>query len=99
MRVRNNQSGFSIIEIAIVVVVIGIIGFLGYTFYNNQMNKTASDDSGKTSQSATASDVKSAPAVNSVADLNNAETVLDQTDPGGSNSTDADQLDAELSNF
>jgi len=100
MKLRTNQAGFSIVELVIVLVVVAIIGALGYVYYNGQMNKATSNDSGQASnESATASDIKSAPAINSVADLSSAETVLDQTDPSGSSNTDTGQLDAELANF
>lgn len=100
MKFRSNQPGFTAIEIAIVVVVIGIIGLLGYVVYNNQVNKTASNNTiQETSQPTTANDVESAPEVNSVEDLDKAEAVLDQTDPGSSNTSDAEQLDAELGTF
>jgi len=91
----RNQSGFTLVEIAIVIVVVGIIAFLGYTFYNNQIQKSASDES---SQSAVAEDVDSAPEINSTEDLDAAEEVLDGTDPSG-NSSDSSQLDAELAEF
>ena len=95
MKLRNDQSGFSAVEIVVVIVIIGIIGFLGYTFYSNQMNKAADTNQQEAGQSDAANDVKSAPQINSVADLDAAEAVLDQTDP----STDTSQLDAELANF
>lgn len=50
-------------------------------------------------QSAKANDVASAPAVNSVSDLSKAQTLLNQTNPGGSNNTDVSQLDAQLVKF
>lgn len=93
MKLRS-QSGFSIIEVGIVIAVIGIIGLLGYTFYTNQVNKTNNTDQ-QTSQTETTSDVKTAPQITSAADLDAAETALDQTDP----SADTSQLDAEVANF
>lgn len=50
-------------------------------------------------QSAKANDVASAPTVNSINDLIKAQTLLDQTNPSGSNNTDARQLDAQLAKF
>ena len=100
MKAHNSQSGFSIAEVGLVVIIIAIIGFLGYTFYSSQMDKTASNDNSQTSsEPAIASDVTTAPAISSVADLDLAQATLDQTDPGGSNSSDTSQLDAELGNF
>lgn len=99
MKARNNQSGFSAVEVVVVFIVIAVIGLLGYAYYNNQAKKTVSDESSQTSSQATASDVKSAPAINSVADLDAAQATLDQTDPSGSSDADTTQLDAELANF
>ena len=99
MIARNGRLGFSVIEVVIVAVVVGIVGLLGYAFYTNQAKKAANDTAQTSSQSATASDVKSAPVINHVSDLNTAETVLDQTDPSGTNNTDVNQLNSELANF
>lgn len=97
MSTYTRQKGFSIVEILLVVAVVGIIGFLGYTFYNNYQTETNKTSTADSSQSATASDVATAPAVNSASDLDKAQAVLDQTNPGSS--TDASQLDSEVSNF
>ncbi len=97
MSFRTNQSGFSVVELAIVVSVIAALSFVCYSVYNQQHNKTASTTGA--SQSAKASDVASAPTISSTSDLNKALTTLNQTDPSGSNNTDASQLDAQLANF
>jgi prepilin-type N-terminal cleavage/methylation domain-containing protein len=95
MRSHGNQSGFSIVEVVIVLAVLGFVGLLGYTAYNRvNDSKTANN-----SQSATASDVKSAPAINSTSDLDSAQATLEQTDPSAGNGTDTSQLDNELSAF
>lgn len=100
MKRHTNRSGFSILEVAIIVVVIAIIGLLAYTFYNRRASDAALNGNNRTnSQSAVATDVETAPAINDTASLDAAETVLDQTNPGGSNNADASQLDAELSTF
>ena len=100
MKARSKQLGFSPVEVILVVVVVAVIGLLGYVYYNNQAKKTTSNENSQTSsQSATASDVKSAPAINSTSDLDSAQTALDQTDLSSSNDTDANQLDAEVTNF
>lgn len=93
MKIRNTQSGFSVVEIVIIVTVIAVLGFVGYSVYNRQQTKTAD------TTSQTAGDVKSAPEINSTSDLDKASTTLDQTDPSGSNNTDAGELDSQLSAF
>lgn len=99
MRLRNNQTGFSIVEIVIVLAVVGLIGFVGYKAYNNMQNSKTADNSQAKVQSPMASDVKAAPPISSTSDLDTALTTLDQTDPGGSNNTDTGQLDSELAAF
>ena len=102
MKLRANQAGFSPVELIIVLVVVAALGFVGYSVYNRQQDQSASN-SGTSQQAAdepaTANDVKSAPTISSTGDLDKANTVLDQTDPGGSNNTDASQLDSELATF
>lgn len=44
MRKQNNQSGFSIVEIAIVVVVVAIVGLLGWKFYDAKFNQAQVDN-------------------------------------------------------
>lgn len=98
MRLHSDQSGFSIVEIVIVLAVLGFIGLLGSMAYNRvHDSKTASGQS--SAQSATANDVKPAPAITSASDLDSAQATLDQTDPSTGNTTDAGQLDNELSAF
>lgn len=102
MGIRTNQSGFSGVELAIVLAMVGVLGFVGYDVYNRQNTKMA--DSSNTSQTARAespqaTDVATAPSVNSTSDLDKASAMLDQTDPSGSNNTDASQLDSQLAIF
>ncbi|MGI9027846.1 MAG: hypothetical protein ACR2FM_03340, partial [Candidatus Saccharimonadales bacterium] len=53
-----------------------------------------------TSKSTKAYDVANAPEIiRSTNDLDKAAATLDQTDPSSSNSTDVDQLDAQLAGF
>lgn len=100
MKIRTSQSGFSAVELVIVVAVVAALGFAGYSVYNRQNTKTA-DNSGtsQTSTSGSANDVASAPVVSSTSDLDKASATLDQTNPSGSNNTDAGQLDSQLSTF
>lgn len=103
MKIHTNQSGFSIVEVLIVVAVVAVLSFVGYTVYDRQQVKTTDSESNTTQQitdqSSSATDVKSAPTINSTEDLDKAEAILDQTDPGGSNNVDANQLDSETSAF
>lgn len=99
MNARSNRSGFSAVEIVIVVVVVGIVGLLGYTFYNNQAKKAANDAMTASNQPKTANDVKAAPAINHVADLDTAELTVNQTDLNDNSNADLNQLNAELANF
>lgn len=99
MKTQSRRTGFSIVEIVVVAAVLAIIGLLGYTVYKNNANKTASTGTSQTTQAATATDVKPASAIKTTADLKAAASTLDQTDPSGSNNTDASQLDSQLSAF
>lgn len=101
MKIRNNQSGFSAIELVIILVIVCVLGFVGYSVYDRQQNNTSDTGSNQqaSEQSSTASDVKPAPEINSTSDLDTASDTLEQTDPSGSNNTDAGQLDNELSAF
>lgn len=105
MTKQQNQQGFSTFIIVIIIAVIAIIGLVGFNVYNRQQaSKSVADDEAiptkmVTQESDTASDVKTAPAINNTTDLDNAEKILDQTDPGGSNNSDASQLDSQTSGF
>lgn len=102
MRLRNNQSGFSVVEVAILAVVIVGVGFVAYTVYNRKNATTANSNTPtKTSnQLATeVSDVASAPYVKSATDLDKASDTLDKTDPDKSNNADTSQLDQDLATF
>ena len=93
MRTRN-QSGFGGVEMLLVVIVVALIGALGLVFYNRN-NALIANNGG---QSPVASDVQSAPEIQSASDLEKAEAVLDQTDPSASE-VDASQLDALSAEF
>ena len=81
MSTSKFQSGFAPLEVVLVAAVVVLVGFLGYTFYTNSQQTNGSQGS---SETATANDTQSAPAVNSTSDLDTAANVLDQTDPGAS---------------
>lgn len=95
-----HQKGFSIIEVAVIVVVIGIIGLLGYTFYANSLvDQPITATASESTQPSTASDVAATPEVNSTADLDTAQSVMDATDLDASNSDDLNQFDSQVANF
>jgi|GEM_PF-2197596 len=98
MKFYNEQTGSSIILIAIVIAVIGIGATLGYMAYDRINN---SDDENKiTTQSSVAEDVNvnTVPEVEDTSDLDAALESLDQIDES---STDADStlIDSQLSEF
>jgi Tfp pilus assembly protein PilV len=101
MKLRTSQSGFSVIEFVIIALVVVAIGVVGFTVYNRQQNKNniTDNDTATVAQSPTANDVKSAPAVSSTKDLDDASKVVDQTDVEGGSNTDSGQLDSQLSAF
>ncbi|HET9850524.1 MAG TPA: prepilin-type N-terminal cleavage/methylation domain-containing protein [Candidatus Saccharimonadales bacterium] len=98
---KNNQNGFSAFELIIVVLVIAIIGVAGYWVYNKDHTATPGTPQtvANTSSPAKATDVSSAPAINTPSDLTKAEQILDQNDPSTANNSDSTQLDSQLSAF
>jgi Tfp pilus assembly protein PilE len=88
------RAGFSAVELIIILVVVVIVGLLGYAAYNSFQNKNAEQVS---AESSAASDVKTAPTIESEADLQEAESILDQTDLD--NDEDAKQLESETTAF
>lgn len=88
------RAGFSAVELIIILVVVVIVGLLGYAAYNSFQNKNAEQAS---TESSTASDVKAAPTIETEADLQEAESILDQTDP--EHDEDAKQLESETAAF
>lgn len=98
MTMLKHQSGFSIIEIAIVILVIGVGGLVGYTAYSRyQDNKSVANTTQLAKQSPVASDIAPAPSITSTTDLTTAAKTLDDTNLD--DSTDTSQLDSELSAF
>lgn len=93
MSLLKNKSGFSVIELVVVVAVVGLVAFLGYTFYNKWQDNSVKS----TEQSSVATDVPAAPKIETVDDLDAAESTLDGVQI--ENSDDSSQLDSELSAF
>lgn len=101
----HKQKGFAIIEPIVILIVIAVVVLAGWTIYHRghksapAKSSTSSTAGSAGTQSPTATDVSSAPAVNSTSDLDKAEQVLDQNDPGTANSSDSTQLSSQASNF
>ena len=98
MKRQRGQSGFSVIELVIVIVVVAALAAVGYLVYNRQ-SKTVGPSTSQDSESPTATDVATAPPINSVSDLDKALVILNQTDPGSSDNADTSQLNSQLANF
>lgn len=90
---KNNQSGFSALEIIIVVAVVAIIGYLGYTFYTNYQNRETERAAVSTADSLTA------PTINSNADLDKASQAMDETNFESASTDDLSDLENDMSNF
>lgn len=98
MRVRKNQSGFSIVELLIILVIVCILGFVGYRVYRHQTTKTNHTATTSDATKAPATDnVAPAPQINSTGDLDKAAATLDQTDTNSD--SDATTLDSQLQSF
>ncbi len=52
-RIKNNESGFSAVEIVVVIVIVGLIGAVGFLVYQKGQNKTTSSTVSATSMSKT----------------------------------------------
>lgn len=97
-----DKLGFSAVETVIVILVLGLVGFAGYTVYDRSRDNEADDNATAQhadEESATADDVSTAPEIDSSADLDVAEAVLDQNDPDNSYDADAAQLDSQTADF
>ena len=97
MSLRNDQNGFSVFEIILLVVVLAALAVIGLRVLNNHSSSTKLSNS--TTTPARSSDVSTAPAVNSSADLNKAQATLDQNDPSSANNGDSNELNNQLNGF
>ncbi len=97
MGTKQNQLGFSAVELIIVVVIVSLLGYAGFTVYSRQQDKKANDTNQVAEQSAVADDVPSAPEVNSTEDLTTAQNTLNQTNLD--DTSDSSRLDTEMSAF
>jgi hypothetical protein len=101
---RNRlQSGVGHVALVLVVLVFGAIGAIGYTLYAHpgdpETDNTKSvAGSGQGTEQATLN-VPTAPAISTASDLDKAEAVLSEVDPGANGQSDSAQLDAELNSL
>ncbi len=100
----TRQSGFGhVVTMIIVVLVFSAIGLIGYKLYANPLNSKGSEQSiGKRADPRTTTaelNVPAAPEIKSASDLDKAQSVLDQVDPGSSSQSDSSQLDSQLNSF
>jgi prepilin-type N-terminal cleavage/methylation domain-containing protein len=98
MKLLKNQTGFSVVEVAVVVVILAILGFAGYTVYSKQRDSKKTSSNTSQDANSAAGQVKSAPDINSTSDLDKAQATLDQTNPDATDS-DTAELDTQLSAF
>ena len=96
---RNRlQHGVGHIALVLVVLVFGAIGAIGYTLYahpgNGKGNAPTSTTGPRTNE--TTLNVPAAPTIKTAADLDKAESVLNEVDPGANAKNDEAQLEAQL---
>lgn len=98
---KLSQSGFAIVELAILVVALAVLGGAGYLVWRQHDQKkqpvVSTDTTAPTSSKQTTL-VPSAPQVNNASDLNGAMQALNQTDLAA-NSTDSSQLSTQTNGF
>lgn len=99
MKLRNNQSGFSVFELAVFVALAAAIGLIGYGVYSRHQTKIDNNSNPPVSSPITPATVSAAPNISSTNDLTNAQKVLDENDPGTANASDSSQLDSQLNGF
>jgi Tfp pilus assembly protein FimT len=99
MRIRKQQSGFAIVELAIVVVIVAAIVVIGLWVHNRSKTTTANTLPTNSTQSPVANNVSTAPAISKASDLDSALDTLNQNDPGTANGSDSSQLNSQTSTF
>lgn len=96
---KLSQTGFSVIEFALVLVVIVALGGIGYVVWHSHKPSSQSGTTTTTSSYVPPStSTPAAPQVNSASDLNSAMQALNQTDVTAGN-TDSSQLGTQASSF
>jgi len=97
---KKRQSGFTIVELAIIVVVIAIIAALGYLAYDRFVAKKGNTSSSDTSQTvSSAKDLPATPEIKTKADLSKANTVLDSVNLDSTSDAQLAELEAEMNKF
>jgi cytoskeletal protein RodZ len=99
MKLRYNQSGFSVFELVVIVAIVAAVGLMGYGVYSRNQTKNSNNSNPTVSQQTTPANISSAPDINSTSDLTKAQNLLDQSDPGTANASDSSQLDSQTNDF
>lgn len=89
---KLNHSGSHLIAIALIVVAAGVIGFIGYKVSQNGKSKADTVKHQTTTAQVPAS-------INSVADLDQAEAVLDQAAPQVNSNLDDNGFNSDLNSM
>jgi Tfp pilus assembly protein PilE len=92
MRTKRSQSGFAVVEIAILAVVVVVLGLVAFKVYTARTNSSSYN-----AAVSKASSVPSAPVIHKTSDLNTAESTVDSTSIDDSSDTAA--LDSDSSGF
>ncbi len=78
---RNNQTGFGIVEFFLSLVIVGLLGGAGYYVYDtNKSQQTAANNQQIASKNSTKGS-ESAPEIKKATDLDKALFALDQANP------------------
>jgi len=89
---KTKQSGFHVVELALILVVVGLIGLVGYKVMH--YSKPSSQPAAQTVQHSAGS----APAIKAAADLNTASATVDQLDTASAQA-DMDSIEQDLNNL
>jgi len=88
MNRTTRQSGFHVIELALVLVVMGLIGVVGYKVMHS---RSSNNNVANTTQS-----LPSAPAISQTKDLDTASSTIDELDTSTTNLNELSSLEQEL---
>lgn len=94
--IRNNQSGFHVVEFALIAVVVIGLGFAGWRVYSANNSGDLSTTTEQQAVEVTVVEIEDvvAPEVHSSADLDAAQAALDQLE--ASDSLDESQFDEDV---
>ena len=97
---EGKQSGFAVMELAIILVLLAAVAGVGYAVWNRQQNNTNVPTHNLTfsAYKSPPTSVPTAPTITNAADLNAALQALNRTSIN-SNTTDSNQLYAQASGF